>query len=173
MAVKKHTTGWCNTAQLVEGQRVHSSVPAEEWHGKCRGGAARPAHLVTRIVGGKEVDGKIVGGKEQTALEEQDPWLCSCPCHAGAEVVITAHEPIAQTRVKAASSDGAAPVGRNKRLREAMAEELKARRFIELEKTGNESEDHKLVSRIHSAAKSVGLKVRTSCKGEKITGRVV
>lgn len=165
MAMKtRATSGFCNTAQLVAEHKVTSSMDADSWHHKCRGGSARPPALVTRKVDGKEV----------TALEEQEPWRCGCPCHDGQEIEIKPAESLAQTRIKAATADSdAAPVGRNKKLREAMALELQARRFIELDKTGSDSEDHKLVSRIHSAAKSVGLKVRTSCKGEKITGRVV
>lgn len=169
-------TGWCNSAQLIEGG--HASSQSPEWfHKKCAGGVARPDVSVTKLVGGKlNRKGELVGAKEQLVIEAQEPKFCECPCHAGQEIVVKPVESVAKARIKVAtqaSESGVAPSGRNKKLREAIAAELQSKRMIELEKTGDAYEDRKLVCRIHSAAKGVGLKVKTSCKGEKITGTVV
>ena len=155
-------TGWCDTAGKIERGEVTSKQPVEYWHNACRGGCPLPPQAVTRVEGKKEI----------TAIEDREPVYCSCPCHEGKEIKVVKTESVAKARIEKASADGTGPQGRNKKLRESIAAELQQRRYFEMPSTGDDYEDRKLACRFHSAAGSVGLKVKTSCKGGKITATV-
>lgn len=163
------SSGFCRTAADVESGFVSSSEAADWWHGRCRGAIARPDAPVTRMVGGKVVDGVLVGAKSVTTIEPQEPCRCGCPCHDGQTIEVAAPPPTVIAKILEHHRTGG---GRSKKLREQIALELKRSQGLEVPKTGDDYEDHKIAGRIHSAAQSVGLKVRVSLKGDTILAEV-
>lgn len=144
-----HLCGWCSTARAVEEGTLFSKTSAREWHLKCKHAVPRPDAVKKDPV------------TEERTVQEQPPLVCECPCNEGREVVVVREEPVAVAKVQKLAASGG---GRNKGVREAIAKELQRAGKITIPKTGDAYEDRKIACRIHSAASSVGLKVKTSLK---------